>query len=320
MILFEWLSLLEGKNNLDLNCYSHRRGLVDALAGFDETLTKHSDYDLVLRYTQHHPPLPINAVAAHYRNDNKYSRISNSEPSQPNFARIRAKHRPSAGAPLRVLIYCYDYPQISESYVDTEIDWFTRQKKWEIRVVSREQPGAPGKAAAPVHRQTPEPIVRAFKPEFVMATGCWQPMMRWPRSRANLNIPVTVRGHGFEYSVESLAQCEAHSAVRSIYLFPHFAKTLRGTHPKVHALPACFDWTDFYPRLQRDRRLVLRAGACLPTKDLDLFIRTAAVWLNMNLSLPSPRLLPAVRRLPAEFRTLMGSPVDIRVNIRSGDG
>ena len=157
--------------------------MVDALAGFDETLTKHSDYDLALRYTRHHPPLKINAAAAHYRNNDKYSRISNSEPSQPDFARIRAKHRPSAGGPLRVLTYCYNYPQLSESYVDTEIDWFTRQRV-EIEVVSPEPPGAPGKAEVPVHRQAPEPIVRTFKPDIIHCH--WLPAAddEWPGSRA----------------------------------------------------------------------------------------------------------------------------------------
>ena len=83
----------------------------------------------------------------------------------------------------------------------------------------------------------------------------------------NANIPLTVRGHGFEYNTENLSQCEAHPAVKSIYLFPHFARSLPGHHPKVREVSACFNSTRFYPRLQRDRRLVLRAGACLPTKD-----------------------------------------------------
>src|SRR5262249_26481959 len=46
---FSWAALLDNSINIDLNCFSHRRALVDALGGFDETLTKHSDYDLVLR-------------------------------------------------------------------------------------------------------------------------------------------------------------------------------------------------------------------------------------------------------------------------------
>ena len=83
-------------------------------------------------------------------------------------------------------------------------------------------------------------------------------------------------------------------------------------------MPACFSSTRFFPRLQRDRRLVLRAGACLPTKDLDLFIRTAALCPEYKfvLALASITALPA---LPAEFRTLnrsLGSPVDIRVDVQ----
>ena len=170
---FSWPELLDNRINIDLNCFSHRRALVDNLGGFDETLTKHSDYDLVLRYTRHSPPLTINAVSVHYRHSGDYPRISNTEPSLLNYLRIHAKHRPRSGAPLRVLTYCYDYPQLSESYVDTEIDWFTRHGV-EIEVLSREAPGAAGKAKVPVHHQASEPIShqRHSNLTSLIATGC----------------------------------------------------------------------------------------------------------------------------------------------------
>ena len=314
---FSWPGLLNNSINIDLNCFSHRRALVDTLGGFDETLTKHADYDLALRYTRYHPPLSINALAVHYRNSDDYPRISNTEPSLPNFVRIQAKQRARSGASLRVLTYCYDYPQLSESYVDTEIDWFIRQGV-EIEVLSRVAPGAHGEAKVPVHRQAPELIVSAFKPDIIHCHWLLAPDDAVASLAHDLNIPVTVRGHSFEYNIQNLAQCEAHPAVRSIYLFPHFARSLPGLHPKVRPVSACFNSTRFYPRLQRDRRLVLRAGACLPTKDLELFIQVAALCPDHKfvLALASVASVP---ELPDELRALnlsLNCPVDIRIDVQ----
>jgi glycosyltransferase involved in cell wall biosynthesis len=70
--------------------------------------------------------------------------------------------------------------------------------------------------------------------------------------------------------------------------------------------------------LQRDRRLVLRAGACLPTKDLGLFIKVAALCPEHKfvLALASVASLP---ELPGELRALNQSfdyPVDIRIDVQ----
>ena len=89
---FDWKELLAGKINLDINCFSHRRLLFEKLGGFDESLTQYEDYDLVLRYTKEHEPLRLRAIAAHYNHSYLYSRISNTQPSAPNIARIRSKH------------------------------------------------------------------------------------------------------------------------------------------------------------------------------------------------------------------------------------
>lgn len=42
-------SLLENRNYIDMNCFAHRRRLLDVIHGFDEDLNKYFDYDLVLR-------------------------------------------------------------------------------------------------------------------------------------------------------------------------------------------------------------------------------------------------------------------------------
>ena len=125
---------------------------------------------MALRYTRHRPPLTINAVAVHYRHSGDYEEYP--IPSRAYLTSSASfKHRPSSGAPLRVLTYCYDYPQLSESYVDTEIDSFTRQGV-EIEVLSGEAPGTPGKAKVPVHREAPSQSSGRSSLTSFIAIGC----------------------------------------------------------------------------------------------------------------------------------------------------
>jgi len=42
-------ALLENNNFIDMNIFSHRRGLMDRISGFDQTLKRYEDYDFILR-------------------------------------------------------------------------------------------------------------------------------------------------------------------------------------------------------------------------------------------------------------------------------
>ncbi len=48
---FDWEALLQG-NYIDLNVFMHRAALVESHGGFDETLKRMVDWDLILRYTK----------------------------------------------------------------------------------------------------------------------------------------------------------------------------------------------------------------------------------------------------------------------------
>jgi glycosyltransferase involved in cell wall biosynthesis len=61
---------------------------------------------------------------------------------------------------------------------------------------------------------------------------------------------------------------------RSVWLSHHLPLIGRDD-PKLHAVPAAFDTTLFRPCADKDRRLVLRAGAALPSKDMPLFLELA---------------------------------------------
>lgn len=59
-------ALLENRNYVDLNCFSHRKTLLDNLGGFDTSLPRLVDWELVLRYTRDHRPLAIPCLLSNY--------------------------------------------------------------------------------------------------------------------------------------------------------------------------------------------------------------------------------------------------------------
>lgn len=77
-------------NFIDANVFVHRRHLVSRFGGWDEELKRLSDWDLVLRYTEHKPPRALEVLAAYYRECDGI-RITNIEDRDPAEKRIRAK-------------------------------------------------------------------------------------------------------------------------------------------------------------------------------------------------------------------------------------
>ena len=86
---FERQRLLEN-NFIDLNCFAHRRSLVERFGGFDESLDRLTDWDLILRYTQNKPPFRVPVLAAQYRVVDDL-RVTETRQHQPNYEAIRRK-------------------------------------------------------------------------------------------------------------------------------------------------------------------------------------------------------------------------------------
>lgn len=81
---------LEAGNFVDINVFMHRRRLFERCGGFDETLNRLVDWDLVLRYTVSQPPLRLAVLGATYRVVDS-QRISDVVPFARSAARIQRK-------------------------------------------------------------------------------------------------------------------------------------------------------------------------------------------------------------------------------------
>ena len=314
---FSWEKLFNQEINLDLNCISFRRRVYEELGGFDETLTRLVDFDLALRYTQKYIPSKINALSVFYFSGDESDRITTSYPILPNYKRICSTYKEKPQNLFKVLIYCDDYPQLSESYVATEIDWFLRQGI-EVEVYSCREAGAPGEARVKIHTDSLDDVIDAFKPDLIHAH--WLNMGKQVSElMKQYDIPITVRAHGFEFNKALINNLVNDEKIKAIYTFPTLIKRhIKGKiSKKIIPTNSCFNSNRFFPSLTKDKRLVLRAGACLPTKNIEAFIQVASRCSDYKfiLAMVKVKALPDMPKHLIELNESLGSPVEIRFNV-----
>jgi hypothetical protein len=311
---FERATLAEG-NFIDINTYVHRRGLIEYGGGFDETLTRLADWDMVLRHSAiaNVQRLPLPAVAYRTR---RSDRISRTEPFGPNLFKIRRKQQ-RAAMPPRVLYALWHYPQITESYIETEIRAM-QSLGVTIEVWSQSDVAAAYPPAARLHRGSLADAITAFGPDLVHVHWLAQALEYAPVIAA-AGLPMTVRGHGFEVGSEAVAAHLHLPHLARLYLFPNML-TETDPDPRIRRVPAAFDPELFLPAAAgaKNPRLVLRTAAALACKDLGLFFELAA-------RLPEHRfvLVAGTCRLheyvPAELRAMnaaLGGHAEILVDVQ----
>jgi hypothetical protein len=123
--------LLTG-NFLDTNVMVHRRDLVARFGGWDTDLVRMVDWDIALRFTVEKPARPLAVLAAQYRQCDDQS-ITLAIPRWPAEVAVRAKWFPPPAPTLRprVLYVVWHYPQLSESYAETEL---ACMRRWGVHV------------------------------------------------------------------------------------------------------------------------------------------------------------------------------------------
>lgn len=125
---FDRASLLEG-NFIDLNIFVHRRHVYDQLGGFDESLTRLVDWDLIVRYSKVNAPLFLPFMGADYNLEKRLNNITLSRPLNSNYQKVITKNRPEriqlGVEPLRLAYFVYDYPALSQTFVLSELRHLT---------------------------------------------------------------------------------------------------------------------------------------------------------------------------------------------------
>ncbi len=302
-------------NFIDVNVFSHRRRLYEREGGFDKNLARLNDWDLVRRYTKNckiRRVLTLGGAYTHGRTD----QITRTRSRNHSLYLIEAKDRRPADSPLRVLYAVWHYPQLSESYVRTEIRG-VRQLGVEVEVWSEEGVAAPFESEVPVRRGDFSEAIAQFKPDLIHTHWLHMAEKFGPLMK-KANLPLTVRGHGFEFSTEIVSRLDKNKQVHGVYIFPHHADRCRSTSRKVRPMQVAFDPELYYPCEEKDRRLVMRTGCALPTKDYATFFEIARLCPDHHFLLVLCRAylkedyLDEVIRMNREF----GDPVEIKINVQ----
>lgn len=171
---------------------------------------------------------------------------------------------------MRVLYILWNYPQISETYIDVEIK-YAAACGIDVHVWSKEcrHPQLP--PACLVHRGTLQEAIAKVQPNLIHCH--YLPVAETYAPTIPRTLPITVRGHSFDWSVDALRRVAAIPQVRRIFLFPHFAAQVPDVG-KVRPLPVAFHPRDPGDAF-RSQRTVLRLAAALPTKGLSDFFSVA---------------------------------------------
>lgn len=171
---------------------------------------------------------------------------------------------------IRVLYGLWNYPQLSETYVEAEVHYALSQGI-EVQVWSGVARHADLVPSVPVHRGTLTEAIAVFKPHVFHAHYLAAAPGFIGECRG---VPVTIRGHSFDWNPGAALALAADPRIRKIWLFPHFAAQVP-PHPKIVGLPVAYSSRLYGPHQKKDRELVLRTAAGRPDKGLGDFLTAA---------------------------------------------
>lgn len=262
---------LAAANFADINAVAHRRSLIDRSGSFDAAFARLGDWDLAQRFAAvAGEPARITALGSTYHATGS-DRISATVPLHPHLARLRARGRGRPAEGLRVLAAEWHYPQVSEMYVRADIVGLQALGA-HVEAWSQDDVAVAYEPGLPVHRGDLAEAIAAVRPDVVLTHWLQKGAAYRPVVRA-AGLPLAVRGHGFDHDHAVIDELIDDPGV-VVHLFPHLMATRAG-HPRLRSLPVAFDQARFAPASGKDRRLVVRTGVALDTKDYDCFFEVA---------------------------------------------
>ena len=313
-------NLLLAGNFIDTNVMVHRRDLVARCGGWDTDLVRMVDWDIALRFTVEKPARPLAVLGAQYRQCGDQS-ITLAVPRWPAEVAIRSKwfpppvpaHRP------RVLYVVWHYPQLSETYAETEL---ACMRRWGVHVeVWCTSAGASlYPTDVTIHRGSLAAAVEAARPDVIHVHWLGFANMRRDELAA-AGLPVTVRAHGFDTTRDSLAAWLANDFAVAVYAFPGQIARCGIDDGRLKPTPVGFDTRLFKPWPDKDRRLVVRTSSALPSKDLACFFEAARMLPDYRFVLAAVTCQGA-EAYADELRAMhesMGTPAELLFDVPRED-
>lgn len=228
---------------------------------------------------------------------------------------------------MKVLYVLANHPQLSEMYVESEIN-FVEKNGVETAVYSVRDPGAAYPVTRKVYRGetiTLEHAAKDFKPDYVHFH--WLTLVDQHLHEVR-DYKVTARGHSFDFNVNRVRQISSRANVQNLFLFPHQAAMVKSD--KVIAMPVGYDSSRYwypggslmnriFPEIIPEKNLkqVIRCCAARPNKGLTTFMEVAKMCPGFHFIICLAEVYGGkdfVKDLRAEA-IKMQTTAEIRVNV-----
>jgi glycosyltransferase involved in cell wall biosynthesis len=208
---------------------------------------------------------------------------------------------------MKVLIGVGNYPKLSESYIEAEIK-FLIKRGLEVAVYSPVVGSSEAPELVPVFRGQINEALKTWRPDIFHAH-----YLTFSASAleavGHAKIPITIRGHSFDFGVARARALAEKPYIRRIWLFPHFSRSV--AHGKVFPLPAAFDsslYTD--SSAEKDWGLVYKTGAGKGGKGLPDFFEVAKLCRRHKFSMSVNKVIGAESYLNTLRGMAKGSSVE----------
>lgn len=215
---------------------------------------------------------------------------------------------------IRILYVLDRFPTLSESYIRTELEFVLSQGDIEIFIVSEKHPDVGYPISWDVAYGSAGSAAAAWKPDVIHVH--W---LNVAGRAVDLGVPVTVRGHSFEFSSGVVDRLRVHPSVRRIFLFPHQIERCNLPSTKLTPMTAAYNPARYYPGGPK-RAMTLRIGAGLHGKGIEEFIRIAAIHRARHPSecrfvLVITAADPSYDNILTNLNYSLGGPVEILHNV-----
>ncbi|RME24520.1 MAG: glycosyltransferase, partial [Deltaproteobacteria bacterium] len=139
------ITALKRNNYVDINCFVHTRRLVDELGGFDPSLKRWVDWDLILRYAEKEPLIELPIDASEYRVNPSINQITSTQ-SEAYKMVVLNKHiidweelvKRVSGAPehdVAIVIPVYGQSELTAKCIESIFTNTSNRYRFEVIVV-----------------------------------------------------------------------------------------------------------------------------------------------------------------------------------------
>jgi hypothetical protein len=202
--------------------------------------------------------------------------------------------------PLKILYILSEYPQLSQTYIQTEVKEVS--KTHFVKIISLSVPNTPSTEYFPfVLANTPKEvfeIIDEFKPNFLHTHYLSNAKILFKFS-LKTGIPFTIRAHSFDAFVDqtinqipdflnSASKNINHERCKGVVVLPFTRNFLTDScailPDKLVDAPPVMDVEQFYD-LSENGDAVMNVGACLPKKKMDDFLYLASIYPKKTYNL-----------------------------------